>query len=138
MRRGSVSFVGAAFAASLLLAASALPGREPRRPRKPKARPAAPANFDVHLPVLGTHLPDLPAGDAKSLADQACLTCHSADMLWQQRLTETQWTAEVDKMSDWGANVPKDRRQALIAYLAANFGPGNDKFQPVVTRPVGR
>jgi hypothetical protein len=90
------------------------------------------------LPVLGTHLPDLPPGPLKTLADQACLTCHSGDMLRQQRLNEKQWAAEVDKMVGWGSDVPQDRRQALIAYLVANFGPANDTFRPVVTRPVGR
>jgi hypothetical protein len=139
VRRGLTALLGcAAVAGSIVLAASTAHGGEPRKARKPKARPAAPANFDVKLPVLGTHLPDLPPGPLKTLADQACLTCHSGDMLRQQRLNEKQWAAEVDKMVGWGSDVPQDRRQALIAYLVANFGPANDTFRPVVTRPVGR
>ncbi len=140
MSRGGAGRLAACavMAGTIVLAAATLSGKEPRKPRKPKPRPAAPANFDVKLPVLGTHLPDLPAGAAKTLVDQACLTCHSGDILWQQRLTESQWTAEVDKMIAWGSDVPENRRQALIAYLLANFGPANDKFQPIVTRPVGK
>jgi hypothetical protein len=74
----------------------------------------------------------------KELADTACLTCHAADVVAQQHLTEKQWSAEVVKMSGWVAPVPEKDRDALAAYLAANFGPGNLRWQPVVTRPVGR
>lgn len=74
----------------------------------------------------------------KSLADRACLNCHSADMVCQQRLTEKQWSAEVTKMIGWGAAVPESRRQALVGYLLENFGPDNDRFQPVAVRPAGR
>ncbi|HMF08578.1 MAG TPA: cytochrome c [Thermoanaerobaculia bacterium] len=128
---------GALLAGCFLLAAPAVFGREPKKAKTPRSRAVA-ANFDVRLPVLGTHLSDLPPGPAKSVIDQACLLCHSTDMLRQQRLTEKQWTAEVDKMVKWGSDLPQDRREALIAYLVANFGPDNDRFQPVITRPVGK
>jgi len=90
------------------------------------------------LPALGTELGELPAGAMKPLADQACLHCHSADMIRQQKLNEKQWTAEVTKMVGWGAAVPEDQRAALIAYLLEHFGPDNDRFQPVAAQPVGR
>jgi hypothetical protein len=41
-------------------------------------------------------------------------------------------------MIGWGAEVPEAKKAELVAYLVANFGPDNTKFQPVVTRPVGR
>ena len=88
------------------------------------------------LPVLGTELGELPAGTMKPLADQACLHCHSADMIRQQRLTEKQWTAEVKKMVGWGAVVPEDQQAALVSYLLEHFGPDNDGFQPVSAQPV--
>lgn len=126
----------AAFVGSVFLGESAsATSRKKRRARRPAA--AAP-NFDTKLPVLGTRLLEFPPGPAKAVADQACLSCHSADLTWQQRLTEKQWTAEVDKMIGWGADVPEARKAELIAYLVANFGPDNDRFQPIVTRPVGR
>jgi hypothetical protein len=120
----------------------ALPGdstaASKRRKRKhAKPKPVA-ANFDQRLPVLGTRLTELPPGDGKATADAACLTCHSSDMLRQQRLTEKQWTASVAKMVGWGAEVPESRRDALVAYLVKNFGPDNDRFEPVITRPVGK
>jgi hypothetical protein len=89
------------------------------------------------LPVLGTQLAQFPAGAMKDVADQACLNCHSSDITRQQRLTEKQWTAAVDKMIRWGAPLPEDKKEALVAYLVQNFGPDNDRFQPVVARPPG-
>jgi hypothetical protein len=106
--------------------------------KKTKKKPAAQANFDQSLPVLGTRLAEFPAGTAKATADRACGPCHSPDMVAQQHLTEKQWTASVNKMIGWGAEVPDDKKDALVAYLVENFGPGNDKYQPVVARPVGR
>ena len=106
-------------AATLLLAAEA-----PKKPRRARS-----------LPELGTRLEPLPDGPMKALADQACLNCHSADMIRQQKLTEKQWTADVNKMIGWGSAVPEDQKDALVAYLVANFGPDNDKFQPVETAP---
>jgi hypothetical protein len=88
------------------------------------------------LPQLGTRLAPLPDGAMKEVADQACLNCHSADMIRQQRLTEKQWTANVTKMIGWGAAVPEDRKDALVAYLVEHFGPENERFQPVETAPA--
>ena len=90
------------------------------------------------LPVLGSVITPLPDGDGKAIAERACLACHSGDMLRQQRLTEKQWTAELTKMTGWGAVVPEDQKAALIAYFVEHFGPDNDRFQPVVAQPPPR
>lgn len=126
----------AALLASVLLDQPA--AGKPRKKSRGRKPAAAAANFDARLPVLGTRLSEFPPGAAKPVADQACLSCHAADMVWQQRLTEKQWTASVNKMVGWGAEVPEARKAELIAYLVANFGPDNRKFQPIVTRPLGR
>jgi cytochrome c5 len=126
----------AALAAVLLLTAATDAATKPRR--KAKEKPVAPADFDVKLPVLGTNLQQFPEGPGKATADAACLQCHSASMAAQQRLTEKQWTASVEKMVRWGAAVPADRKNELVAYLVANFGPDNDRFEPLTTRPVGK
>jgi hypothetical protein len=103
------------------------------------AKTPTPASPDGgKLPELGSVLAPLPEGSAKSVADAACLNCHSADMIRQQRLTAKQWQANVTKMIGWGAVVPEDQRDALVAYLLENFGPDNDRFEPVVARPAGR
>ena len=106
--------------------------------KKPAKAKETPVNFDKNLPVLSTRLTPFPPGEGKALADQGCVNCHSTDMIRQQRLNEKQWAASVTKMVGWGAEVPESGRDALIAYLVANFGPDNDRFEPIVTRPVGR
>ena len=94
------------------------------------------APFDPSLPPLGTKFHSLPAGIGKQLVEANCFPCHSADMLVQQRLTEKQWTAEVDKMIRWGAIMKESDKPAAVAYLSTNFGPAN-KFTPIRTRPAG-
>ncbi len=120
-----------------LLAAPRNSSAAPRKKKPAKAKVAL-VNFDAHLPVLGTKLAEFPAGPGKALADAGCVFCHSADMVVQQRLTEKQWTAEITKMTGWGADVPVDKRDELIAYLVKNFGTDGPRYEPVVARPVGR
>lgn len=115
--------------------ASAAPRHRRKKPAKTKP---APANFDTHLPVLGTKLAAFPDGPGRMSAERGCVFCHSADMVAQQHLTEKQWAAEVTKMTNWGADVPADKKDELVAYLVKNFGPDAPPREPVVTRPVGR
>jgi mono/diheme cytochrome c family protein len=86
-------------------------------------------------PLLGAAIAPFPNGPGKEIADKACLNCHAPDIVRQQRLTEKQWTANVTKMVGWGAELPENQREKLIRYLAANFGPANRAFQPVVVQP---
>lgn len=82
------------------------------------------------LPTPGTQFKQLPAGTGKAQVEAACYACHSADLLVQQRLTEKQWTATVEKMTRWGANVPPEAKQPIIDYLARHFGPDAGVFTP--------
>jgi hypothetical protein len=92
--------------------------------------------YDKTLPPLGTKFHALPDGAGKPLVEASCLPCHSADILVQQRLTEKQWTAEVDKMIRWGAVVRDEDKAPMVAYFVKHFGPEN-KFTPIAVRPVG-
>src|SRR5579864_5666932 len=65
---------------------------------------------------------ELPAGAMQQKATTACLECHEARIIVQQRLSKAVWTKEVDKMVKWGAVVDADDRDALIDYLSGNFG----------------
>ncbi len=87
------------------------------------------------LPTPGTQFKQLPQGKGRAEVEAACYACHSADILVQQRLTEKQWTASVDKMIRWGAVVPESDKSVVIAYLAKQFGPAN-RFVPVKTGTV--
>ena len=63
------------------------------------------------------------ASDGKALVAQACLSCHTEQMLAQQRLTQAQWTKTVTKMVGWGANLDATEVAPLVAYLSASYGP---------------
>jgi mono/diheme cytochrome c family protein len=89
----------------------------------------------AELPIAGTQIPLLPSGDARRFAQDHCLACHASEMIQQQRLTETQWKAELDKMQRWGAEIRDEDKEALARYLVAHFGPDNDRFVPIVARP---
>jgi mono/diheme cytochrome c family protein len=64
---------------------------------------------------------ELPDGPGLLLVRDNCLSCHGHEPIVQQRLGRPQWTAEVDKMIRWGADVPADKKDALIDYLAEHF-----------------
>lgn len=65
---------------------------------------------------------ELSAGAMQQKATTACLECHEARIIVQQRLSKGVWTKEVDKMVKWGAVVDANDRDALIDYLSGNFG----------------
>lgn len=74
---------------------------------------------------------DLPAGAMQAKATTACLECHEARIILQQRLGKAAWTKEVDKMIKWGAIVDASDRDALIDYLSANFSPDQPPYAAV-------
>ena len=71
---------------------------------------------------------NLPTGAMQQKATTACLECHEARIILQQRLTKAAWTREVDKMMKWGAMVDANDRDALIEYLSVNFGPDQSAY----------
>jgi hypothetical protein len=73
---------------------------------------------------------DLPQGPVQAKATTACLECHEARIILQQRLTKAAWTKEVDKMMKWGAVVDPADRDALIDYLSTNFSPDKPAYDP--------
>src|ERR1700688_4381552 len=73
---------------------------------------------------------DLPSGAMQAKATTACLECHEARIILQQRLSKTAWTKEVDKMTKWGAVVDPADRDALIDYLSSNFNPDKPAYEP--------
>jgi mono/diheme cytochrome c family protein len=73
---------------------------------------------------------DLPPGPMQLKATTACLECHEARIILQQRLTKPAWGKEVDKMTKWGAVVDPADRDALIDYLSTNFSPDKPAYDP--------
>lgn len=80
------------------------------------------AAADAAPPVV-TARTGLSPEEGRALVKGACLSCHSEEMLAQQRLTEAQWTKTVTKMVGWGANLEPNDTAPLTAWLAATYGP---------------
>ncbi len=57
---------------------------------------------------------------------RSCIPCHSLRLIHSQRLTRAAWSKELDKMAGWGTVIGD--REALLEYLAANYG--DDKAPP--------
>ncbi|HWZ84015.1 MAG TPA: hypothetical protein VNW47_15400 [Terriglobales bacterium] len=78
----------------------------------------------------------LPAGPMQEKAAAACLSCHEARIIVQQRLSKAAWAREMDKMTKWGAPVDPADRDALIDYFSANFSPEQSPY--VAPRTSGK
>jgi len=63
-------------------------------------------------------------------ATTACLECHEARIILQQRLSKGAWAKEVDKMVKWGAVVDTNDHDALVDYLSTNFSPDQPAYEP--------
>lgn len=62
-------------------------------------------------------LPPLPP-QPPPVFNQSCLICHGDDVIRQQRLTRAQWDREITRMTNWGARVDAEDRDALLDFLS--------------------
>jgi len=74
-------------------------------------------------PASHRHANHLPAGSGQALAENACLICHSAMLVTQQRKDSAGWEKTVHQMELWGAPVSAGAHDSLVTYLRARFGP---------------
>ena len=85
------------------------------------------------LALLAVGLPTASAAEESGAqyVETYCTVCHGEDLIHQQRLSESQWSAEVDKMAAWGAQVQDAAmKQTLVSYLAEHYGPEAGAFAP--------
>ena len=80
------------------------------------------------LSLLFAQSPGLPPAPLQTKMNTACLECHDARIIVQQRLSKAAWTKEVDKMIKWGAVVAPGDREGFIDYLSANFPESNKPY----------
>ena len=66
---------------------------------------------------------ELPDGDGKVIATNSCQACHKLTNLTDAHMNADDWRATVQLMMDRGAEVPPDKVDTLVQYLAKNFGP---------------
>src|SRR5436305_3681670 len=62
---------------------------------------------------------------------RACLACHSLRIIHSNRLSRAAWNRELDKMAGWGTKY--EDREAILAYLVANFGDDKPVTPPDIT-----
>jgi mono/diheme cytochrome c family protein len=93
---------------------------------------------EAQKPSAASFTADLPAGPMQAKATTACLECHEARIILQQRLSKAAWTKEVDKMTKWGAVVDPADRDALIDYLSTNFTSDKPAYEPQRTSGSGK
>jgi virginiamycin B lyase len=67
----------------------------------------------------------LPAGDVKSLVENACTTCHGINMITDNGHTREDWKLVVERMVSAGAEIPQNQMAAVTDYLAKGFPEGN-------------
>jgi cytochrome c oxidase cbb3-type subunit 3 len=80
---------------------------------------AAPIGSAAAAPVNGS-----------ALVTTACLSCHTEEMLAQQRLPKEKWASTVKKMTGWGANLDPPDTDALVTYLSGRYGPDAAPWTP--------
>ena len=65
----------------------------------------------------------LPAGEGRSAVLAACVGCHDLNQAVALRGDEAAWGSVVDRMIQYGAQLPEADRAGVVGYLARNFGP---------------
>jgi len=72
------------------------------------------------------------ARKAATLILARCAVCHTTDLIVQQRLPVERWTATVEKMRHWGADLSKDEEAVLLQFLTARYHPGASDHLPSI------
>ncbi|MDR3703275.1 MAG: helix-hairpin-helix domain-containing protein [Candidatus Sulfopaludibacter sp.] len=64
----------------------------------------------------------LPDGPGKEVVAKMCVECHSVDRMRTLRISKDDWSDKVADMVDRGATGTDAEIEAVLNYLAANFG----------------
>jgi hypothetical protein len=81
------------------------------------------AGFGAGLAAGQSGANPLPPGEHMPLVLGACIPCHSAEMVAQQRLDRPTWEAIVDRMIGYGAPITPQTRPLILRYLETRLGP---------------
>ena len=66
---------------------------------------------------------NLPDGPGKDTFAKVCSSCHGLDRPMALKRTKEAWSATVAEMAGFGADATQEDFQAIVNYLAKNFGP---------------
>jgi cytochrome c5 len=103
-------------------AAAPATGAAAAAPATPAAAPTPDAAASG-APAAAKATVELPDGDGKAIATENCQACHKLTNLTKAHKSLDDWKDTVQTMIDRGANVPPDKVDVLVQYLAKNFGP---------------
>ena len=78
----------------------------------PAGGPAAPAQDSAALDAAG-----------KALIDEKCVSCHGADLITGKQANKVDWTATIDRMKSYGAQLDDKQNATLLDYLLKHYGP---------------
>jgi len=113
----------------------AAPAANAQAAAAPAAAPApAPDAAAPSTPAPAKAVVELPDGDGKAIATENCQACHKLTNLTKAHKSLEDWKDTVQTMIDRGANVPEDKVDVLVQYLAKNFGP-KDSPAPASAAP---
>jgi mono/diheme cytochrome c family protein len=99
------------------------------------ARPAgSPDAGAPATPAPAKVVVELPEGEGKAIATENCQACHKLTNLTKAHKSLDDWKDTVQLMMDRGANVPAEKVDTLVQYLAKNFGP-KDPAAPAAPAP---
>jgi competence protein ComEA len=65
----------------------------------------------------------LPEGEGKAVTEKVCNNCHGPENYTGKRLNKDGWEAVIQEMIAKGAQAPDADFDAIVLYLARNFGP---------------
>jgi streptogramin lyase len=76
----------------------------------------------------------MPDGQGKTLMAQRCTLCHGMERVVPTRASQEEWQKTVDTMRGYMKErkvpLPDQERDAMVEYLAANYGPKAPRYNP--------
>jgi len=88
--------------------------------------------FALGIAALPTCAQDLPDGPGKETVQTVCTVCHGLEDIVSSKRTKAEWKELVDKMVSFGAQAKDEEIEAIVNYLAKNFGKADtaSNFKP--------
>jgi cytochrome c5 len=102
-------------------------------PPSAATKPASSEAAAPSAPAPAKTVVELPDGDGKAIATENCQGCHKLTNLTKAHKNLDDWKDTVQLMVDRGANVPPEKMDVLVQYLAKNFGPKDASAPPTST-----
>ena len=66
--------------------------------------------------------PDEPAFDGQTVLQEQCTRCHSSSYVTGASKSQSGWEQTVARMIGYGADLDSTERDALVAFLAQEYG----------------